>query len=118
MCQIANRGASRQVGSSLGMSLSSPGYTVPSGPVTESGAMVAVPPGGWPSPMGRFYFAHLMQFCQCDVERVPIVERVPTSGRSLYVYETGRKIAENFKATMTILFDKLLPKWNYVAIPQ
>jgi hypothetical protein len=34
------------------------------------------------------------------------------------VYETGRKVAENFKATMTILFDKLLPKWNYVAIPQ
>jgi hypothetical protein len=33
------------------------------------------------------------------------------------VYQTGRKYAENFKKTMTIKFDKLLPKWNYTAIP-
>ena len=34
------------------------------------------------------------------------------------VYEIGRKVADNFKATMTILFDELMPKWNYVALPQ
>ena len=33
-------------------------------------------------------------------------------------YETGRKVASDFKATMTIEFDDLLPKWNYVAKPQ
>ena len=33
-------------------------------------------------------------------------------------YEIGRKVAESFKTTMTILFDKLLPKWNYLARPQ
>ena len=33
-------------------------------------------------------------------------------------YETGRKVADGFKANMTILFDKLLPRWNYVAKPQ
>lgn len=34
------------------------------------------------------------------------------------VYEIGRKVARNFKASMTILFDDLLPKWNYRAAPQ
>jgi len=34
------------------------------------------------------------------------------------VYATGRKYAEGFKETMTILFDDHLPKWNYRAIPQ
>ena len=28
------------------------------------------------------------------------------------VFETGRKYAADFKATMTIQFDNLLPKWN------
>jgi hypothetical protein len=34
------------------------------------------------------------------------------------VYETGRKCAAGFKETMKIAFDKLLPKWNYRAIPE
>jgi hypothetical protein len=34
------------------------------------------------------------------------------------VYETGRKYAHHFKATMPIHFDDLLPKWNYVASPR
>jgi hypothetical protein len=34
------------------------------------------------------------------------------------VYETGRAVADDFKSTMTLLFDDLLPKWNYVAVPQ
>ena len=34
------------------------------------------------------------------------------------VFETGRKVADNFKANMTILFDELLPQWNYVVKPQ
>ena len=33
-------------------------------------------------------------------------------------YETGRKVAADFKANMTIAFDALLPKWNYRAVPQ
>ena len=33
-------------------------------------------------------------------------------------YETGRKVAADFKANMTIVFDALLPKWNYRAVPQ
>jgi hypothetical protein len=34
------------------------------------------------------------------------------------VYQTGRKCAAGFKKTMKIIFDKILPKWNYTAVPQ
>jgi hypothetical protein len=33
------------------------------------------------------------------------------------VYETGRKCAVGFKETMRIVFDEILPKWNYRAVP-
>ena len=38
--------------------------------------------------------------------------------RADFVASLGRKVADGFKATMTILFDDLLPTWNYVAKPQ
>jgi len=34
------------------------------------------------------------------------------------VYETGRKVANDFKENMTIVFDQTLPQWNYTAVPQ
>ena len=33
------------------------------------------------------------------------------------VYQTGRKVADDFKAKMHIVFDELLPQWNYRVIP-
>ena len=33
------------------------------------------------------------------------------------VYETGRKCAKGFKQNMKILFDDVLPQWNYRAVP-
>lgn len=33
------------------------------------------------------------------------------------VYQTGKKVAEGFKESMRILFDKKLGKWNYRAVP-
>lgn len=33
------------------------------------------------------------------------------------VYETGRRAVESFKDNIQIVFDELLPQWNYVAIP-
>ena len=33
------------------------------------------------------------------------------------VYQTGRKYAEGFKENMRIVFDEILPKWNYRAVP-
>jgi Rhodopirellula transposase DDE domain len=34
------------------------------------------------------------------------------------VYQTGRKCAAGFKKSMKIVFDEVLPKWNYTAVPQ
>lgn len=31
---------------------------------------------------------------------------------------TGRKVVEAFKATMKIVFDDVLPQWNYSAVPE
>jgi hypothetical protein len=33
------------------------------------------------------------------------------------VYETGRKVADDFKETMRIVFDEYLGQWNYCAVP-
>jgi hypothetical protein len=32
------------------------------------------------------------------------------------IYETGRKVAEGFKKSMSIVFDKFLGQWNYTAV--
>jgi hypothetical protein len=32
-------------------------------------------------------------------------------------FETGRKVAKDFKENMKIQFDEWLPQWNYVAVP-
>lgn len=34
------------------------------------------------------------------------------------VYQTGRKVADDFKESMSIVFDDILPQWNYTAVPQ
>ena len=34
------------------------------------------------------------------------------------VYAKGRVVADGFKENLPIIFDELLPKWNYRAIPQ
>jgi len=34
------------------------------------------------------------------------------------VYQTGRKIADDFKANRRIVFDEVLPQWNYRALPK
>ncbi len=33
-------------------------------------------------------------------------------------HETGKKVAEGFKESMIIVFDKLLNQWNYTAVPE
>ena len=34
------------------------------------------------------------------------------------VYQTGRKVAKDFKKSMKIIFDKKLRLWNYTAVPK
>jgi hypothetical protein len=61
-----------------------------------------------------------------NIERVKkLIEQTKTKkGLQVFVnlietiYETGRKVCERFKNYMPIIFDRLLPKWNYRAIPQ
>jgi hypothetical protein len=33
------------------------------------------------------------------------------------VYETGRKVSEAFKKQMRVIFDEVLPRWNYRVPP-
>jgi len=33
------------------------------------------------------------------------------------IYDTCRKVADNFKENMKIMFDEYLPNWNYRAVP-
>lgn len=82
------------------------------------------------NPIERRFFPHVGRACQGILfDTLDTVVRLmrktaTTTGLKATVniirrtYETGRKVADNFKETMTILFDDLLPKWNYRAVPQ
>ena len=82
------------------------------------------------NPIERRFFPHVGRACQGmlfdTLDNVVAMMRraCTTTGLTTTVsvlrdvYETGRKVAKNFKQKMTIKFDDLLPKWNYRAIPQ
>ena len=82
------------------------------------------------NPIERRFFPHVGRACQGKLfdtldTVVELMRRTATStGLSATVnvirraYDTGRKVAKHFKANMSIVFDDLLPKWNYCAIPQ
>lgn len=82
------------------------------------------------NPIERRFFPHVGRACQGKLfdtldTVVELMRRTATStGLAATVnvirrvYETGRKVAKDFKANMNIVFDDLLPKWNYRAIPQ
>ena len=82
------------------------------------------------NPIERRFFPHVGRACQGilfdTLETVVRLMRKTSTTTGLQatvnvirrVYETGRKVAHNFKETMTILFDDVLPKWNYRAVPQ
>jgi hypothetical protein len=81
------------------------------------------------NPIEHRLFPHVTRACQGVVfESVELVkELMERAGTSTglrvtvdildKVYETGRKYAEGFKETMQIVFDDILPKWNYRAVP-
>ncbi len=82
------------------------------------------------NPIERRFFPHVARACQGmlfdTLDTVVRLMRKASTTTGLHttvnvirrVYEIGRKFADNFKATMPILFDDMLPKWNYVARPQ
>jgi hypothetical protein len=82
------------------------------------------------NPIERRFFPHIARACQGilfdSIDTVVRLMRKASTTKGLRTtvnvirraYETGREVAADFKATMTILFDNLLPKWNYVVRPQ
>ncbi len=81
------------------------------------------------NPIEHRLFPHVTRACQGvlfkSVELVKqLMERTRTQpGLKVTVqiidkiYQTGRKVADEFKQNMPILFDKHLPQWNYRAVP-
>jgi hypothetical protein len=82
------------------------------------------------NPIERRFFPHIARACQGilfdSIDTVVRLMRKASTTQGLQttvnvirrVYETGREVADDFKDTMTILFDDLLPKWNYLVRPQ
>lgn len=81
------------------------------------------------NPIEHRLFPHITRACQgvifssMEVVTGLIAKTRTKAGLKVFVhvidktYETGRKVAESFKSEMRIVFDKLLSKWNYRAIP-
>jgi hypothetical protein len=81
------------------------------------------------NPIERRLFPHVTRACRgvifrtLETARYYMAKASTQAGLTVTVtmlekvYETGRKCAEGFKESMTIAFDKVLPKWNYRAIP-
>jgi hypothetical protein len=81
------------------------------------------------NPIERRLFPHVTPACQrvlfdsvATVKR--LLEKTSTAtGLGVVVnildkvYQTGRVYTEGFKETIKILFDDILPRWNYRAIP-
>ena len=81
------------------------------------------------NPMEHRLFPHVTRACQGVVFKSidlvkELMEKTKTSkGLKVTVniidkvYQTGRKVATDFKKNMTIKFDEFLPKWNYTVVP-
>jgi hypothetical protein len=81
------------------------------------------------NPIEHRLFPHVTRACQgvifTSIDLVKeLIEKTRTStGLSVTVqiigkvYQTGRKVAHDFKETMQIIFDDFLPQWNYTAVP-
>jgi hypothetical protein len=81
------------------------------------------------NPIEHRLFPHVTRACQgvifTSIELVKeLMEKTHTStGLKSFVcildkvYKTGRKVVENFKENMRIVFDDIFPRWNYRAVP-
>jgi hypothetical protein len=81
------------------------------------------------NPIERRMFCHVTRACQGVLfDSVATVKRLIEKTRTATglgvivgvlgkVYQRGRKYAEGFKDSMKILFDAVMPKWNYRVVP-
>lgn len=82
------------------------------------------------NPIEHRLFPHVSRACQGVIfESVEMVEELiaktkTKTGLQVFttilngVYKTGRKVTQEFKQMMDIVFDDYLPQWNYTAVPQ
>jgi hypothetical protein len=82
------------------------------------------------NPIEHRLFPHLTRACRGVIFRTLktvqyyMAKAETTAGLKVTVnildkaYQTGRKYAAGFKKSMKIVFDKILPKWNYRAVPE
>lgn len=82
------------------------------------------------NPIEHRLFPHVTRACQGVVfHSVAIAQQFMAKARTSQglkvtvdlltgLYETGKKCAADFLETMRIVFDDVLPRWNYRAIPQ
>ena len=82
------------------------------------------------NPIERRLFPHITRACQGMVfdtlDTVVTLMRKASTSTGLRTtvnvirrhYETGRHATDHMKQNLQIVFDNLLPKWNYRAIPQ
>lgn len=82
------------------------------------------------NPIEHRLFPHLTRVCQGVIfDSVEMVKDLMAKAKTHtglrvfttildQVYKTGRKVTEDFKQTMEIVFDDYLPQWNYTAKPQ
>lgn len=81
------------------------------------------------NPIEHRLFPHVTRACQGVIfENVQLVKKLMEKTKTSKglkvtvqvidkVYETGRKVADDFKENMQIVFDDYLPQWNYRAVP-
>jgi hypothetical protein len=81
------------------------------------------------TPIEQRRFPHLTRACRgaiftsiqvvkCLIERTHTRQGLAVTGPIIAtVYATGRKVAERFKQNLPLLFDHVLPQWNYRAVP-
>ncbi len=81
------------------------------------------------NPIEHRLFPHITKACQGVIfKSIEVVNKLmasTTTTKGLTVvssildktFEIGRKVADDFKESMTIKFDEFLPDWNYVAVP-
>jgi hypothetical protein len=79
------------------------------------------------NPIEHRLFLHVTRACQgvifTSIDVKQLIEKTSTTGLTVTVqivdklYQTARKVADDFKDTMLIVFDTFLPLWNYTAIP-
>lgn len=81
------------------------------------------------NPIEHRLFPHLTRACQgVTFHTIDVVKELMEKAKTktglrvtvdilAKVYQTGRKCAASFKQHMPIVFDPILPKWNYRAVP-